>query len=737
MANRAGRLYPILVFAILAGAVALRIADPFFVQALRFISFDSYQRLAPEVYDPSLPVRVVDIDEESLDKVGQWPWPRTVMAELLARLSDQGASVVAFDVLFAESDRTSPEQAIMRASEADRQSSGPLIDDRESHDMIFAKAVAEARVVLPTVLSDQRTDAPPAKAGFAVAGDDPRANVAGFAGATRNLPILDEATDGIGSINWIPDRDQVIRRVPLVFRVGDNFVPSLATEALRVAQGAKSYVLKSSNASGETAFGAHTGLNNIKVGNIEIPTDADGGIWLKFRPSNPEAYLPAWEVLAGENDAGEVEGRIILIGTSAHGLSDLRATSLDPAIAGVEVHAQAIEHILSGLSLVRPDYALGVEVALLLVLGLALAAILPKISASFSAILGVSTIAAIIYAGWYAYKDAGLLFDPSFPALALFILVSAVTFYVYRNVEMQRAEVRRAFGHYVSPIVVDEIIAHPERLELGGEVRDLTLLFCDVRNFTAISEQMDAKELTSFINSLLTPLSDIILKNRGTIDKYMGDAIMAFWNAPLDDASHAANACRSASEMIAGVEELNRKWRKAAEASGRQFVPVVIGVGISSGECLVGNLGSDQRFDYSAIGDQVNVASRLEGLSKFYGIAVIVGEPTAQSNLELSVLELDLMKVRGRSAPTRIYTLGETLGIDAEKFARLEPLQTAMLEAYRGRDWDEAQSLIAQCRQVGVDALKTYYEIYEVRVGVSREDPPSDDWDGAFIAETK
>lgn len=737
MAIRAGWLYPFVIFALLAGAVVLRIADPFSVQALRLIAFDSYQRMAPETYDPALPVRVVDIDEESLAKIGQWPWPRTVIAELLGRLSEQGASVVVFDVLFAESDQTSPEQAIMRASEVGPGTSAPAVGGNDSHDRIFAKAIATANVVLSTALTNRQSEIPPAKAGFAIAGDDPRAFIVGFAGASRNLPILDAATNGIGSINWTPDRDQVIRRVPLVFTVGEDFVPSLAIEALRIQQQAQTYVLKSSNANGEAAFGEQTGLNHIKVGDIEIPTDADGGIWLNFRPSNPDAYIPAWEVLAGKNDASEVDGRIMLIGTSAPGLVDLRATSLDPAIAGVEVHAQAIEHILSGRSLIRPDYALALELAVIIVLGLVLSMIFTRISAIYSALLGVSAIAAVLYAGWYSYADAGLLFDPSFPVLSLFIIVSVATFYIYRRVELQRAEMRGAFGHYVSPTVVDEIIAHPERLELGGEVRDLTLMFCDVRNFTTISEQLSAKELTRFLNNLLTPLSNIILNNRGTIDKYMGDAIMAFWNAPLDDTNHAQNACRSANEMIVRVGKLNRQWRTEAEAAGRPFVPVAIGIGINSGECLVGNLGSDQRFDYSAIGDQVNVASRLEGLSKFYGIAVIIGESTVQSNPGLPVLELDLIRVRGRTNSTRIYTLADALGADAETLARLEPLHRSMLEAYRSRDWDRAQTLIAECRHVRVDVLNIYYEICSVRVNVSREDPPPEDWDGVFITEAE
>jgi len=294
--------------------------------------------------------------------------------------------------------------------------------------------------------------------------------------------------------------------------------------------------------------------------------------------------------------------------------------------------------------------------------------------------------------------------------------------------------VRRAFGHYVAPAVVDELIAHPERLKLGGEVRELTLLFCDVRNFTSISEKMSAEELTGFINSLLTPLSEIILGNRGTIDKYMGDAIMAFWNAPLDDPDHAANACRSALEMTARMETLNAEWQAKANASGRPFRRVAIGIGMNSGECCVGNLGSVQRFDYSAIGDNVNIASRFEGLAKLYGVPVVVGESTVTKLKDAPILELDMIRVKGRDQPTRIFTLLDALDNNA---ARVLPAQQQMLRAYRRRDWDGADAALAECRALGVDALETYFTLYATRIATARAIPPPDDWDGSSTATEK
>jgi adenylate cyclase len=736
--NRSSALYVLIVVAILGGATFIRFADPFFVQALRLIAFDSYQRLGPAVYDPNLPVRVIDIDEDSLAKIGQWPWSRTILADLVNKLTAQGAAVIAFDIFFSEADRTSPEQAVKLMPPDDAALLKPVIAGRRTHDEIFTEAVANSPVVLATALNNTPSEPPPQKAGFAIAGDDPAPFITDFEGAAANLAELDAAAKGIGSVNWLPDRDQVLRRVPLVLRVGKQFVPALSTEALRVAYGAGSYVLKGSNASGETAYGRNTGLNHVRVGATEVATDFDGQIWLKFRAQNRAAYIPAWKVLNGSNDPDEINGRILIVGTSASGLLDLRATPIDASIAGFEVHAQTLERLLDPTrALTRLDYATQIEVFVTIVLGLLLATVMPRISAMYSAALGLSAIAAVFAAGWVAYSQYNQLFDPTYTAVVLFILVTTATLYVYRRVEQQRGEVRRAFGYYVSPSVVNEIIANPDKLELGGVVRPLTLLFCDVRNFTSISERMTAHELTTFINNLLTPLSEIILENRGTIDKYMGDAIMAFWNAPLDDTDHATHALQSGLAMIKRMDSLNEEWRKQAEAAGRTHTRVNIGIGINSGDCCVGNLGSSQRFDYSAIGDDVNVASRYEGLSKVYGVPIVLGEPTVERISEIRPIELDLMRVKGRAQPTRIYTAAEALGLSAEQYKTLLSRHEPMLANYRSKNWDGAEAAIADCEGFGIHGLSALYTVYKRRIAEWRVNPPPAEWDGTFTATSK
>ena len=702
------------------------------------LAFDWYQQLHPQSYDPETPVRIVDIDEASLAKIGQWPWPRTAMRDLLRELTEKGAVAVGFDVLFIEPDRSSIEEIAKRLPAAQASALLQHAAEERTNDQVFADALRESPSVLGTSLNNSSTVSFRSKAGFAVAGDDPRQFIPSYSGTSGNLAVLEDAAHGIGAINWLPDRDQIVRRVPMLYRVGTELVPSLAAEVIRIAQDASTYVLKAANASGETAFGRNTGLNHLKIGDLEIPTDADGGIVIQFRRSNPAAYIPAWKVLSGEVPREDVAGRIILVGTSAPGLLDLRATPLDSAVPGVEVHAQLLEHILAGRSLVRPDYALAIEESIIIVLGILLAAILPRVSATRAAASGLLIIAALLLGGWLAYRTWGLLLDTAYPALALGSMTAAITFYVYRGVETQRTAIRSAFGHYLAPEVIEEIIADPHKLELGGEVRELTLMFCDVRNFTSISEQLNAAELTRFINELLTPLSEAILSHRGTIDKYMGDAVMAFWNAPLDDPQHADHACEAAMEMATRLNALNLQWAQQAAAAQRPFDEVRIGIGINTGECCVGNFGSSVRFDYSAIGDEVNVTSRLEGLSKIYGLTAVVSERTlATAKTDFPLFELDIVMVKGRARANRIYTLLQLLGDDLDQLTRLQHRQEEFLYAYRAQKWNDAERALAACREIGIAQLETYYSLFASRITALRDISLPSDWDGSFAMTEK
>ena len=326
-------------------------------------------------------------------------------------------------------------------------------------------------------------------------------------------------------------------------------------------------MVKSSGASGEKAFGEKTGIVAVKVGDFEVPTEANGQMWIRFTPESKERYLPAWKILNGEIGADELEGRILIIGTSAAGLLDLRATPLDASVPGVSLHAQAIEQILQGSFLQRPDFATPAELLYILVLGTLIAVLIYRLGAAGSAVLGGLAVAGVVGVSWYAFDALGWLVDPIYPAIALTAIYLAGTLFVFLRTERERNRVRHAFSHYMAPALVERLADDPSRLKLGGETRDMTLLFSDVRGFTTISEGLDAEELTRFLNSLFTPLSNIILDEQGTIDKFMGDAVMAFWNAPLDDAAHPSHACSAALRMMARDGEPERAL---ARGSGSQ-----------------------------------------------------------------------------------------------------------------------------------------------------------------------
>ncbi|HUV33055.1 MAG TPA: adenylate/guanylate cyclase domain-containing protein, partial [Devosiaceae bacterium] len=559
-----------------------------------------------------------------------------------------------------------------------------------------------------------------------------------YPGAATSLTVLQDPAQGAGALNWIPEYDQIIRHMPMVVLIEDTLYPSLVADVLRLAQGATGYVIKSSGASGEQAFGEKTGMVKVRIGDFEVPTEANGQMWMRFTHQSRDRYLPAWQVLNGEIGEDEIAGRILLVGTSAAGLLDLRATPLEASVPGVELHAQAVEQILRGTFLLRPDFATPAELLYILVLGLLIAVLIYRTGALGSALLGAVAVAAVIGISWYAFDAFGWLVDPVYPTISLSAIYLAGSSFVFLRTERERNRVRNAFSHYMAPALVKRLADDPGRLKLGGETRDMTLLFSDVRGFTTISEGLDAEELTRFLNSLFTPLSNIILEEQGTIDKFMGDALMAFWNAPLDDADHPTNACNAALRIMGQMETLNAHWREEAEAKGRPFREVKIGIGINTGVCCVGNLGSETRFDYSVIGDNVNVASRLEGQSKTYDLITIVGEETTTRAPDFAFLELDLLKVKGKTAATRIFAL---LGDDAVKqsqsFIDLSAKHDAFLARYRAKDWDAAEALSYECEKMDGAHFDRLYTLYRERIAFFRDNPPPPDWDGTAEALSK
>ncbi|MCX8232125.1 MAG: adenylate/guanylate cyclase domain-containing protein, partial [Alphaproteobacteria bacterium] len=614
--------------------------------------FDVYQRLAPREYVP-VPVKYVDLDDESLERIGQWPWPRTFVAQLVAQLANAGAAAIVFDIVFAEPDRTSPKYIVdLWPLTPEVEALKENMSDLPDHDMVLADVIAQTPVITGFVLTgDPSLPRVPAQtASFAYGGDNPLEYLFGFRGAVANLEILTENASGNGSFNLVAERDGIVRRVPMFMRLEGqpNPYPSLTAEVIRVIQGARTYIIKTTGASGELGYGGvKLGLNNIKIGNYELPTGPNGRMWLHFTGHVPERRIPAWKVLSPEFDAETVEGQIVFIGTSAAGLFDIRATPLEAAAPGVEIHVQAVEQILLDHYLERPDWADGAEIIYMVLLGLLLLLVLPRAGALLGAIAGALGVAVAVAASWYFYKELLWLLDPIYASSVVVVVYMSSTLLNFLRTEAEKRQVRGAFSQYLSPALVEQLADEPERLVLGGEMRSMTLLFCDIRGFTTISEQFKTNPtgLTKLINRFLTPMTDMILDRRGTIDKYMGDCIMAFWNAPLDDKDHAAHGLDSALAMFNALDGLNESLKQEAESENRTHYPINVGIGLNTGECCVGNMGSDKRFDYSVLGDAVNLAARLEGQSKNYGVGVVIGEETRKAAPEFASLELDLIAV--------------------------------------------------------------------------------------------
>jgi len=364
--------------------------------------------------------------------------------------------------------------------------------------------------------------------------------------------------------------------------------------------------------------------------------------------------------------------------------------------------------------------------------------LLPRVGPKWTALLGAAAMAPAIFGSWYAYTEYHWLIDPVFPSLVGLLVYLSSSAVLFLRTEAERMHVRHAFGRYLAPSVVEQLANHPERLTLGGELRELTLMFSDIRGFTTIAEGLDAHGLTSFLNHYLTPMTDVILTHQGTVDKYMADGIMAFWNAPLDDPEHAMHACRAALAMRSELVRLNDSWRAEAAATGRPFQEVRAGIGLNTGDCVVGNLGSDQRFDYSVLGDAANVASRLEGQTKTYHVDIILGERTAELARRFAMLEIDLIQVVGKTKPVRIFFLfGDEAVAAAEAFSSLETAHDAMMVAYRRRQWTEALDHLEACRAQAPEIVQDVYRLYEERIADLRASPPPADWDGVFAALTK
>lgn len=708
--------------------LALSAYSPF--ERLQVQVFDSYQRLSPRVYGET-PVIVVDIDEESLEQIGQWPWPRSTIAELTDRLGELGAAAIVYDIVFSEPDRTSPAKALQRFRDAGVTLTGVLDPSKLDNDVVFAEAIGRNPTVMGLLLAPTVTGKPPEpKSGISYGGSDPVSYLPLSGGAVRNLPVLDESAVGLGVLNFRPQLDGIVRRVPMISHADGALFPSLALEALRVAQGASTFLVRGTGASGEVDTG-DAAMTAIKAGNFTIPTNADGSIWVYYTDREKPPTISAHQLLDPVSTgqlSDIVAGHIVLIGTSAQLLLDLRATPMSASVAGVNIHAEIIDQILSGVSISRPDWAEGMEFSAAIVLSLLVILPIPFFTVAANVLWAALLISLVVFAGWRSFTDLQMLLDPVFISISILASLGAGSTVRLLVSENEERFVREAFGRYLAPSLVNQLARNPGGLVLGGEDRELTLLFCDIRGFTNLSEGLNPTELTELLNNFLTPMTDVLLKHGATIDKYMGDAIMAFWNAPIDQEDHAASACRAVLDMQEALAELNAGHRRE----------IKIGIGLNTGECCVGNLGSTQRFNYSAIGDAVNVAARIEALTKQYGVVNLVAETTAAGAGDLARLEVDRVRVVGRTEPTSIYTLvGDASAGNSAGFSSLEAAHRSMLAAYRAGDLATARTELESLANLAPDSLSGLYEIYADRIHQMEINGVPDEWDGVFVAQEK
>ncbi|WP_426437757.1 CHASE2 domain-containing protein [Bradyrhizobium genosp. P] len=720
---------------LLIGVAALRVWDPPPVQEIRIRTFDSFQVLEPRK-KTARPVTIVDIDERSLasPRLGQWPWPRTRIADIVTNLTRLGAVVIAFDEVFSEPDRLNPDIAADTFGNLDEEMRVRL-RQLPSNDRILADAIRNSRVVLGesgdfNVHADLNQNLP--VTGLAMLGEEPQPFMVEFPGLLRNVPLLEEAAAGRGLFTIKSERDGIVRRVPMIMVAQGVTMPSLTFEMLRVVSGSGTILIKADKG----------GIQSIGVKGFTIPTDRNGQLWIHYARLDPSIYVSAIDVLEGRVAPDRIAGKLVLIGTSSIGMNDIKTTPVTPAMPGVEVHAQVLESALTGDIVSQPSYGVGIEFFAALIMGLLVIAFAPKFGPVTLVAVGGLFASVLLGISWYFYTQHRLLIDFTYPLMSTTAIYLTLIFSSFVREQQQRRQIRSQFVQYMSPALVEQLAHSPEKLVLGGEEREMTIMFSDMRGFTSISEtyKSDPQGLTALMNRFLSPLSNAILTRKGTIDKYMGDAIMAFWNAPLDDRAHQLNACEAALDMLERVDELNQERAAEAEEGGHVYVPLNIGVGLNTGTCVVGNMGSDVRFDYSVFGDSVNLASRLEGQSKEYGFPIIVGSKTALAVKEkFAILELDFILVKGKKEPEVIYAIaGREDVANSGRFQRLRNLTIEMLACYRSRDWDGALAAIERGRKSDeAYSLQYLYSLYEARIRAFQKEPPPDDWNGAFALMTK
>lgn len=649
------------------------------VEIARLKQFDILQQTDKKVV--SNDIGIVTIDEQSIEKYGQWPWSREVIADIIWKLRRDGVGIIVLPILFSEQDRLGGDQALLEAI--------------KDNGVIIAQ-------VGTTQTNKNSVDRGVAKVG------DPIPFLFEWPGMLGPIKILGDNAEGVGVLNSPSEVDGVVRRIPLIVNVNGKTYPTIAIEVIRVATGNKSYQVKANQG----------GVEKVRVpGYPIINTDPNAQIWLRW---NKEFET----ISATSENFKQFEGKTVIVGVTAEGLGSIIASPTGPQYNYMP-SATLLQTVIDGDQIQRPFWAFLVELATTVITGLI--AIIVAVRAPYwvvgAMILGISS--GLAYASLYAWQNYLYLLDVTMPIIAFIIISLHATFNRFVKEFSLKQQIKKQFEHYLAPAMVKKLQKNPDLLKLGGDTRELTILFSDIRGFTPISEQYktDPQGLTKLINRYMTPMTDIVMKNNGTVDKYIGDALMAFWNAPLDVPEQKELAIKTADEMFVALAKLN----KELESEG--LLPIKIGVGINTGSVVVGNMGSNQRFDYSVLGDAVNLAARLEGQSKEYGLTLLVGE-TSISN-EYTFIELDKIAVKGKTVPATIYTV-----IFGEYNTSFITEHTKFLRSYRDSNWSESTKILTTLKELSPPDLHKYYDVMSGRIKEMKERGVTQ-WDGVFVAKSK
>ena len=770
--------------AIFLGAV--RISDPQFVEVMRLKYFDQLQKKYPRSTEGQTYSVIVDIDEKSLREIGQWPWPRTVLAELFEQSKKAGMLVLGLDVLFAEKDRTSPD-LIAKDIEKRNPDVAKILNKLPSNESIAVEVMKE----FPTVIGHSGLD---------VTGDAERSDIkdtsvkvflgknknpkdwlVSYPGLLANVSEFEQAASGAGTVSVAEEPDGIIRRVPLISNVAGIVRPTLGLDMIRVAfQG--------------NSVATRTGINGVEeiiiqtkaIGNAAIPTDENGRVWIYYGESDSAKkeksryYVSAVDIIKGRVGKDRLQGKLGILGTSATGLKDIRPTPVEDRMPGVEIHANLIDTVISAIlyytstknaeKIYQQSIKKGMseqdalteknkvkingapflksganmkfyEALFTILLGFFITIFALRFGPVINISLLVIVVGTAFYISFKLFSEEMTLFDPTFAGFSTFVIYFGNTFANYLRDANEKKQIRGAFSQYLSPALVEQLAEDPDKLVLGGETKKMTFLFCDVRGFTTISESFksDPQGLTKLINRFLTPLTNEIISVNGTIDKYMGDCIMAFWNAPIDVDGHEKLACDATLKMHKAMAELNKTREEEAKAENKKFLELKIGIGLNTGGCVVGNMGSDQRFDYSVLGDAVNLAARLEGQSKSYGVKTVIGPETYDSVKETyATLQLDMIAVKGKKEAVTIFTLAGDLEFkNSTDFKKLDTLHKKILENYFGQKWEYCLSEMKSAKNLCNNLMSEYYDIMTERINEYKQKPPPKDWDGVYVATTK